>query len=520
MRLRPARRLGVLTTALLATGLLAPTVASAAPTGNAPSGTAPTIARADADPTAQAATNRPIEVRDLSDACPSGQVARAGFRDVPSNFAFARAIDCLVGYAITQGKTATTYDPNGDVTRRQMAVFLYRMLDDLIVLPDPPARSQFRDVPLDGEVGRAVNVLASDELAAMLGFRIIAGRTADTFEPAGQVTRAQMGSFIARTLEGTLAAKGMLITEPGRCDNVFSDERTIPPAHLDNVKLLCAGGIVTGRTDGTYGPSANVTRGQMAAFLMRLMDVLVDDTEAGIARPAHLRSEVFVDRGTGASACTATDRDGSASRPFCTIQEGVDAAAAREGHAVRVHVIGRAGQPAYDEGYIEIEPAGAHTIDVVGRHAAGGRVPVASTFEVFGDDEDVFYGLGRLRIAEEYNAVYAEGAGFVALSNVEARGEVAVYIDQFDGGRTYLLGSRLASEYVSLGVESSDLVLSRGTRYLGAPEAYVVLVIEASGPQVREIFQESFLDPALGNRFERTPRQGEFEGYPALVPAS
>ncbi|WP_169786692.1 S-layer homology domain-containing protein [Nitriliruptor alkaliphilus] len=272
MRLRPARRLGVFTTSLLLTvGLLAPTAASAAPpSGSAASFGASSAAAADG-PTARTASNSAIQVRDLSYACPKDRVPKAGFRDVPSSFNFAREIDCLVWYEITQGKTATEYAPNEFVTRQQMAVFIFRMLDDLIELPEPPSRSQFHDVPATGEVGIAINTLASDELAEMLGVRIVSGKTATTYAPADRVTRAQMGSFIARTLEGLVE-----ILDRGRCDGIFTDEGDIPPSHIDNVKLLCAAGIVTGRADGSYGPSADVTRAQMSAFLMRLMDIIVE----------------------------------------------------------------------------------------------------------------------------------------------------------------------------------------------------------------------------------------------------
>ena len=37
----------------------------------------------------------------------------------------ARNINCLAYYGISAGRTADTFDPNSNVTRSQMALFLY-----------------------------------------------------------------------------------------------------------------------------------------------------------------------------------------------------------------------------------------------------------------------------------------------------------------------------------------------------------------------------------------------------------
>ncbi len=512
------RRLG--TALLLTVGLIAPGVAAGADT-TGPDGSAIEIARRGgdtvtaADATASAA-NDPIVVRDLSDACPAGQVSSSGFQDIPRGYTFTLAIDCLVGYGITVGRTATTYDPAAPVTRAQMAVFLHRLLDDVMVLPAPPTRSQFSDVAITGEVGRAINVLASDQLAAVLGQRIVAGRTATTFDPSGTVTRAQMGSFIARTLEGLLEVKGFEITDRGRCDGVFSDERAIPSAHATNVKLLCSAGIVTGRTDGTYGPAAAVTRGQMAAFLMRTVDPF---TEEGILRPAHLREELFVDRGTEAEPCDDAGRDGSSGSPFCTIQAAVDAAGALADHHVRVWVRWAPGQPAYEEVWLELDPGDAAALDVVGLAADGGRVPYENIILMEGD-ADTFTTLGRFRVVSP-EGIDIGTAGYAAISDVRTDGYVAILVYQPETGDTYVLGSDLRAVEGTIVVASAGMVESRGTRY-ATPEMVYVLIDapDMPGATAQTLFRDHFTDPALGNRFESAPVVGEVDGRPALLPAS
>jgi hypothetical protein len=509
MHARTSRRLGPLA-ALLAATLLVPTAASA--TTAAPA--AWSIARVDdAEPTARTSAREPVEVRDLSDACPEGRVPRAGFRDVDRSSPFARAIDCLVGFGITQGRTATTYAPNDAVTRQQMAVFLHRMLDDLLVLPVAPSRSRFTDVDASGEIGRAINVLASDELATLSGIRIVAGRTASTFDPGAPVTRAQMASFIARATEAIILVRGYEIIDRGDCSGVFRDERTIPAAHAPSVTLLCAAGIVTGRRDGTYGPHADVTRGQMAAFLMRLMDSFV---EGAFTTPADRRSELFVDRGMAAAPCDDAGRDGTRARPFCTLPAAVDAASRREDHAVRVTVLGRAGQPRYEGGLL-LESWSAHSVDLVGAHASGGRVALTGPIEVAGHLGSRNT-LGRIEVTSP-TAIEVRSRGYVALADVRTGGGTGVRVTRDGQGYLGLLGADLRSATRSVDLVGGGTVLARGSRFANVSEAYVVAPAGWSAGQAGALFGDGFLDGALGNRFDPAPTQRTLTGgRHALVP--
>jgi hypothetical protein len=511
---RSARRLSVLaTTLLVGAALIAPTAAAASPAGAAATFGERGSAFA-GTPEARGSATQAIAVRDLSHACPSGRVPRAGFRDVAPSYTFARAIDCLVWYEITQGRTATTYAPVDSVTRQQMAVFIYRMLDDLVWLPEPPARSAFRDVPATGEVGEAINVLAGDELAEMLGRRIVAGRTATTFDPRGRVTRAQMASFIARTLEGVFEVNGVAITDRGSCRGVFSDERTIPPAHAANVELLCAAGIVTGRADGTYGPEAPVTRGQMAAFLMRLMDVFV---ETRVTVPPDAFAEVHVDRGTAAAACSDAGRDGSPGRPFCTIQAGIERARALDGFVVDVVVRDRIQQ--YAERVVlssgrafevNLMPSRDQMVGILGSVRIDGAQP---------SDFNALFGLDVVSTTAT-PAVTVRTPGSALLLDTHPQGATAVSVDQ--AGRTAVVDSTISGDEV--GIDLVRTVLTRddaGTfvadnTFNASSRAYVRAPASTDAQLARDNLEWWRTD----NRFPaRRAVLGTDAGRPALVPA-
>jgi hypothetical protein len=459
-----ARRLGVLTTALLTVGLLAPTAVSAAPTGSAATfGQRESPFSVDEEASMSALATSPIEVRDLSDACPSGRVPSGGFTDVKGS-PFAPAIDCLVWYEITYGKTGTSYAPGDSVTRQQMAVFLHRMLDDIIELPAAPSKSQFRDVPATGEAGRAINVLASPQLADLMGRRIVAGKTSTTFDPGGRVTRAQMGSFIARTLEGVFEVTGVPIENRGSCDGVFSDERLVPATHWDNVALLCAFGIVTGRTDGTYGPAADVNRGQMAAFLMRLVDLFAE------AEVPHL---LRVDRGTGAAACSNTGRDGSTAEPFCTIQAGIDAAKARSGRWVDVLVTAR--EIPYSEA-IQLSSGSAFAVGLSSRGVEE-LVPVDGSIRVTGVDASDFNWLWGFDVVGTSVAVDVRSPGAVFLLDNALQAPTAVSVNQT--GLTFVEDSYIDGSAVGIDLVNTTLnddlfgTIVAGNFFEQASQAYV-----------------------------------------------
>jgi hypothetical protein len=244
----------------------------------APAAVAQDVAPAAVDGRDLAPTDTPADlIRDLSAACPSGSVPRGTFDDV-SGGTFGLAVDCLSWYDVTQGVGGGRYDLRGEVTRGQMANFLYRLIEYNLgadAMPSYSGTSRFSDVPAGSGQARAINVLASSQIEDLLGRRIVTGFGDGTYGPGEPVRRDQMGTFMARTLEGLVEALGGEITDRGFC--TFADSSRIASTHRSNVSLVCAFGIAGGRADGTYGPGENVSRGQMAAFLMRLQDNLADE---------------------------------------------------------------------------------------------------------------------------------------------------------------------------------------------------------------------------------------------------
>lgn len=101
----------------------------------------------------------------------------------------------------------------------------------------------------------------SPAIACMAWRRIARGTADGRYEPQRAVRRDQMAAFLARYL----AEAGVAFPESPP-DAFPDDEASLHEPHID---ALAAMGVIDGRGDGTFGPGARVTRGQMATFLSR-----------------------------------------------------------------------------------------------------------------------------------------------------------------------------------------------------------------------------------------------------------
>jgi hypothetical protein len=535
--------------ALLA-ALVAPTAAAAAqePTG-ARSATAATLGPAGSarSPHATAGTRSvvaPPVVRDLTAACPPDRVPGTVFADVAGSV-FVPAIACVRWYGLTQGRTVTAFDPGGTVTRRQMAVFLHRLLDRAGIPLTGAAGTGFSDVPAGGPGTREIAALASDDLADLLGRRVAGGYPDGTFRPAEPVSRAQMAAFVSRAVEG-IAARYAAEVASGSCDGVFPDEPAIPPPHRASVDRLCALGIVTGRGDGRFDPTADVTRGQMAAFLARALDVLV---EADLVALPDRVATVRVDPACGGAG------DGSDERPYCTVGEAL---ASPGGDADRLDVLLAPGT--YTEDLVLAAPpattvvvagAGPDRTEIVGTHRvtgdasavvslegltlsapAGTIVDVRSTGSTFLFDVDVLGGATAVRVGSGYTAIDTSVISRPSTVGVEvvagATGDVLssvidgtpVGVRMAEGGGGFLVATVLfrlpIGAVLPLGANDEEVRVEDGTFVQGTgTRAYVV---DRTGdgrrlPDLRDAAGLVFDPPAV-------LADAEFDGarYPALVP--
>jgi hypothetical protein len=127
-----------------------------------------------------------------------------GFTDIGGlDQATQDAINQLAQLGISKGTTTTTFSPNDDVARWQMALFLRRLAGAAgVAVADDPAHNTFGDIgSLSAEAQAAINFLADGHIAL--------GTGASNFSPFDVVFRWSMALFLTRVL----AADGII--QPG-----------------------------------------------------------------------------------------------------------------------------------------------------------------------------------------------------------------------------------------------------------------------------------------------------------------
>jgi hypothetical protein len=219
---------------------------------------------------------RPVTppTRALDLACPAERVDGAAFTDIADS-AHGDSIRCLSWYGITSGGSDGTFGADRAVTRAQMATFLAKVLAEAgVELPAAPADAFTDD---EGSAHEA-------NLDALAALGIVSGSGNGTVNPDAPVRRDQMAAFLVRLLE--------LVTDEELADAVedyFDDDDD--NTHRGPINALAGLGIAAGRAQGVFDPSSDVKRAQMATFLMRLIDRLVERGDVRVPATLVLSAE-------------------------------------------------------------------------------------------------------------------------------------------------------------------------------------------------------------------------------------
>lgn len=170
---------------------------------------------------------------------------------------FEREAMLLFGADITTGTSETTFSPNDLITREQMAAFLARTYRYL----NPDHIVEHKDSPFDDIFGS----FAKEDIDFIYSLGITNGVEPDKFDPKGNVTREQMAAFLGRLWNELNPSD-----ENYRHKSGFSD--VIGSFAEKDVALLKFYGITTGTSSTEFSPDRELTRSEMAGFLVRLIN--------------------------------------------------------------------------------------------------------------------------------------------------------------------------------------------------------------------------------------------------------
>jgi glucose/arabinose dehydrogenase len=180
----------------------------------------------------------------------------AAFLDVPTNHLFYKEIGKLSARGVTVGDGNGNFLPELAVTREQMAAFIIRALGDFN--PPTPATQRFADVPPSNIFYAFIEEMAVRQIT------VGCDQQGTIYCPGDAVTREQMAAFIMRALGEYLPP-----TPPSQR---FTD---VPPSNqfYPFIDRLWIRGVTVGCGGTNFCPADPVTRGQMAAFLVRAFNL-------------------------------------------------------------------------------------------------------------------------------------------------------------------------------------------------------------------------------------------------------
>jgi hypothetical protein len=173
----------------------------------------------------------------------------APFTDVGISHPFCREITFMKTSNISTGFDDGTYRPSAVVTRSAMSAFMARLAGATL-----PACTEaaFSDVGMSHPFCREITFMKTSNISTGFGD--------GTYRPSAVVTRSAMSAFMARLVGAVL---------PACTEAPFSDVGISHP-FCREITFMKTSGISTGFGDGTYRPSAVVTRQAMSAFMYRV----------------------------------------------------------------------------------------------------------------------------------------------------------------------------------------------------------------------------------------------------------
>lgn len=182
------------------------------------------------------------------------------FTDVAEDAWYHDYVYDLVYRGVVNGMTATTYEPEGKLTRAQFVKLLACSLADAETLKTYEGKHPFKDS--EGHWAEAYIAWAKDK-------GIVEGVSATEFDPEAPITREQMA-----TIFGRYALKqGIELPKSDNAAGSFPDADKISEYAREFVELMRIAGILNGYEDGTFRPQGNATRAEAAKLFSLFLSI-------------------------------------------------------------------------------------------------------------------------------------------------------------------------------------------------------------------------------------------------------
>ena len=142
--------------------------------------------------------------------------------------------------------------PNGKITREEIAAILYRIKNHDYEKPFVETGEVFPDVDISRWSAHDIEYMADQ--------KVVYGYPDNEFKPANNLTRAEFAALISRFAELEKTDK----------ENPFPDLESSHWAYEDILKLN-ASGLMQGYEDGTYRPESQITRAEVMTVVNKIL---------------------------------------------------------------------------------------------------------------------------------------------------------------------------------------------------------------------------------------------------------
>ena len=193
----------------------------------------------------------PVSSQNIPSPSPTPGYVQYKFTDIVGHWA-GLDINDMAERGIVSGVTATTFEPDRQITRAEFAALMVRALGLTV-----SSGSAFKDV--DAGSWYAKEVAAAADAGLIVGYE-------GYFRPEENINREEMAVVI---MKGYSYLKKE--TKTGKLDQ-FTDRDEIADWAKDYVDQAVSVGLISGMTADTFAPKDHATRAQVASLIKRMLD--------------------------------------------------------------------------------------------------------------------------------------------------------------------------------------------------------------------------------------------------------
>ena len=188
----------------------------------------------------------------LSLAASASAASISDFKDVDTKAWYAEAVSAAVDNGLLYGKSRTQLDPNGLLTRAEMAAITNRSFGCY----------KAADISAYKDVAKSKWYYKDVALAVQMG--TYNGVSSTSMQPDRAITRQEAIAVVARALQ-------LNLDDYAKTDlSKFADAKEVSKWALPYMKAMVAAGYVHGRTQGLV-PQANITRAEFAQLYFNII---------------------------------------------------------------------------------------------------------------------------------------------------------------------------------------------------------------------------------------------------------